>query len=214
MPVRLLIVDDHRVFGQGLAAVLRTEPGFEPYAISEPAEVSSQLTARRPDVVIMDVRFGEVSGIDLARQLTAAPEAPAVVMLTGYADLSTAISAIQAGAVGFLAKDASVEQVVTAVRAVLAGGSWLPADMLAELFESYPGPAEAPEQQLIQQLTAREREVLLLMVSGLDRTGIADRLCQSPHTARTHIRNVMVKLGCHSTMEVVALALRAGLRPE
>jgi DNA-binding NarL/FixJ family response regulator len=214
MPIRLLIVDDHRVFGQGLAAVLDAEPEFEPTAISQPDEVMNEVTTRRPDVVIMDVRLGEVSGIDLTRQLMAVPVPPAVVMLTAYSELATAISAIQAGAVGFVAKDASVEQILTAVRAVLASGSWLPAEMLSELIEAYPGPAEAPELKLIQQLTPREREVLILMVSGLDRNGIAKRLCQSPHTARTHVRNVTVKLNCHSALEVVAMALRAGLRPE
>ncbi len=214
MHVRLLIVDDHRVFGQGLAAVLDAEPEFEPTAISQPDRVISEVAARQPDVVIMDVRLGEVSGIDLTRQLMSEPAPPVVLMLTAYCELATAISAIQAGAVGFIAKDASVEQVVTAVRAVLANGCWLPAEMLSQLLDAYPGPAEAPEQKLIRQLTAREREVLMLMVSGLDRNGIAKRLCQSPHTARTHIRNVTVKLKCHSALEAVSVALRAGLRPE
>lgn len=214
MPIRLLIVDDHRVFGQGLEAVFGAEPDFEPSAISYPDQVISVVTARRPDVVIMDVRLGEVSGIDLTRQLMTMPAPPAVVVLTAYADVATVISAVQAGAVGFVAKDASVEQLVSAVRAALLGGSWLPAGLLGRLLADYPGPADAPQQKLIQQLTRREREVLGLMVSGLDRSGIAARLCQSPNTVRTHIRNVTVKLGCHSALEVVAVALRAGLRPE
>ena len=214
MPISLLIVDDHRVFAQGLEAVFGAEPDFEPTAISYPNQVIGAVTARRPDVVIMDVRLGDISGIDLTRQLMTMPAPPAVVMLTAYADVASVISAVQAGAVGFVAKEASLEQLVTAVWAVLNSGSWLPAEMLGTLLEAYPGPAKAPEQKLIQQLTAREREVLSLMVSGLDRNGIASRLRQSPNTVRTHIRNVTVKLDCHSALEAVAVALRAGLRPE
>lgn len=214
MPVSLLIVDDHRVFGQGLEAVFGAQPDFEPTAVSSPDQVIGVATARRPDVVIMDIRLGDVSGIDLTRQLMTMPAPPAVVVLTAYADVATMISAFQAGAVGFVAKNGSVEQLVSAVRAVLLGGSWLPAELLSGLLAAYPGPVELPEQKLIQQLTVREREVLGLMVSGLDRNGIASRLHQSPNTVRTHIRNVTVKLGCHSALEAVATALKAGLRPE
>jgi DNA-binding NarL/FixJ family response regulator len=214
MPVRLLIVDDHRVFGEGLEAVFGAEPDFEPTAISCASQVVGVVTACRPDAVIMDVRLGDVSGLDLTRQLMTIPAPPVVVVLTAYADVATVISALQAGARGFVAKNASVKQLVSAVRAALLGGSWLPAELLGELLTAYPGPAEAPQQKLIQQLTMREREVLGLMVSGLDRNGIAARLRQSPNTVRTHIRNVTVKLGCHSALEAVAVALRAGLRPE
>jgi DNA-binding NarL/FixJ family response regulator len=183
-------------------------------SISHPDQVIGVATARRPDVVIMDVRLGDVSGIDLTRQLMTLPTPPAVVVLTAYSDAATAIGAVQAGAAGFVTKDASVEQLVSAVRAALLGGSWLPTELLSQLLADYPGPAEAPQAKLIQQLTAREREVLSLMVSGLDRNGIAGRLRQSPNTVRTHIRNVTVKLGCHSALEAVAVALRAGLRPQ
>ena len=214
MPVRLLIVDDHRVFGQGLEAVLGAEPDFEPMSVSQPDQVIGVAAARRPDVVIMDIRLGAVSGIDLTRQLMTLPDPPVVVVLTAYSDAATVIGAVQAGAAGFVPKDASVEQLLSAVRAALSGGSWLPTELLSRLFAAWPAPAEAPQAKLIRQLTAREREVLSLMVSGLDRNGIAARLRQSPNTVRTHIRNVTVKLGCHSALEAVAVALRAGLRPQ
>jgi DNA-binding NarL/FixJ family response regulator len=212
MPTSLLIVDDHRVFAQGLEAVFAGEPDFEPMAISDPDQVLRVVAARRPDAVIMDVRLGEVSGVDLTRQLTALPFPPAVVVLTAYADVSLALEAIRAGAMGFVAKSASVEQVIGAVRAAVLGGSWLPPELVAKLVAEYPDPAGAP--QLIAQLTAREQQVLGLMVSGLDRAGIAARLHQSPNTVRTHIRNVIVKLDCHSAIEAVAVGLRAGLRPQ
>jgi DNA-binding NarL/FixJ family response regulator len=161
---------------------------------------------------MMDLRLGEVSGVDLTRQITALPSPPAVVVLTAYADIAAALDAVRAGAVGFVAKNASVEQVIGAARAAVLGGSWLPRELIRKLVAEYQDPVGAP--QLIAQLTAREHQVLSLMVSGLDRNGIAAKLHQSPNTVRTHIRNVIVKLGCHSAIEAVAVGLKAGLRPE
>lgn len=212
MTTTLLIVDDHRVFCQGLEAVFAGEPDFEPMAVSSPEHALLVVATSRPDAVIMDLRLGEVSGIDLTRQMTAMPFPPAIVVLTAYADVATALDAIRAGAVGFLAKNASVEQVISAVRAAVLGGSWVPHELLRKLVAGSPDPAGAP--QLIAQLTAREHQVLSLMVSGLDRNGIAAKLNQSPNTVRTHVRNLIVKLGCHSAIEAVAVGLRAGLRPE
>lgn len=212
MRTRLLIVDDHRVFGQGLEAVFGGEPDFEPMAISHADQALGVVMAYRPDAVIMDLRLGETSGVDLTRQITALPVPPVVVVLTAYAEIGTVLDAIRAGAVGFVAKNASVEQVICAVRAAVLGGSWLPCELLSKLVVGCSDPAGAP--QLIAQLTAREHQVLGLMVSGMDRSGIAAKLHQSPNTVRTHIRNVIVKLGCHSAIEAVAVGLRAGLRPE
>ena len=172
------------------------------------------VAAYHPDVVMMDVRLGGASGIDLTRELQALPDPAAVIVLTAYADVATMISAIQAGAAGFLAKHAPVEHVVSAIRAVLAGGSWLPRDLLGKLADACPRPSGAPQSSTIAELTPSEREVLSLLVSGLDRRDIARRLRQSPNTVRTHIRNINVKLRCHSALEAVAVALRAGLRPE
>jgi DNA-binding NarL/FixJ family response regulator len=215
MSIRLLIVDDHRVFCEGLEAVLSAEPGMEPLEpVSDPYRVIDIATAAKPDAVIMDVRLGRVSGIDLTAQLVTLPSAPLVVVLTAYPDAATAISAIRAGAVGFVAKYAAAEHVVAAVRAAVLGGTWLPAGLLHNMLAEVPDPPETPCRRLFDQLTAREQEVLALMVNGFDRQCIAGKLCQSPNTVRTHIHNVTAKLGCHSALEAVAVALRAGLRPE
>jgi DNA-binding NarL/FixJ family response regulator len=211
MRSKLLIVDDHRVFCQGLAAVFRAEPDFEPLTVSNPAQSLGVVASWQPDVVIMDLRLGEVSGTDIIEQMTALPFPPAIVALTAYADTAAALDAVRAGAVGFVSKNASVEQVIGAVRAAVLGGSWLPHELLSKLVAEYRDPVGVPP--LMAQLTAREQQVLGLMVSGLDRSGIAEKLNQSPNTVRTHIRNVIVKLNCHSAVEAVAVGLRAGLRP-
>ncbi len=213
MRTRLLIVDDHRVFSQGLEALFAAEPDFDPMVVTDPGQAHAVVAARKPDAVLMDVRLGNVSGIELTRRLTLLPSPPAIVVLTAYADACTAVQAIQAGAVGFVAKSASVEQVMSAVRAAVLGGAWLPASLLGKLVAGFRAPADEG-RQLIGQLTAREQEVLSLMVSGMDRNRIALQLHQSPNTVRTYIQNMTAKLGCHSAIELVAVGLRAGLRPQ
>jgi DNA-binding NarL/FixJ family response regulator len=214
-PVRLLIVDDHQVFAEGLEALFRAEPDFEPMPpVSDPGQVVGVARSRQPDAVIMDVQLGRGSGIELTAQLTALPAPPVVVVLTAYTDVATAIDALQAGATGFVSKDGPAEHIVTAVRAAALGGTWFPAGMLGMLLGAAASPLAEPFSQPLGQLTEREREVLRLMVSGLDRKGIAARLYRSPDTVKTHVRNIAAKLGTQSATEAVAVALSAGLRPE
>ena len=105
-PAKLLIVDDHQVFAEGLEAVFRAEPDFEPVAaITDPDQVVSAVMKHQPDAVIMDVHLGDVSGIDLTALLTSQPSPPVVVVLTAYSDAATAMSAIEAGAMGFVSKE-------------------------------------------------------------------------------------------------------------
>ena len=214
MATGVLIVDDHRVFAQGLEAIVGAQPGFTARCVSAPDQVVDAVTRDRPDVVIMDLRLGESSGLDLIRQLADLRVPPAVVVLTAYADAVSAMRAIRAGAMGFVAKDASIDQLICAVRSALLQGSWLPADLLANLLSALPLPVAEPYDEIASRLTARELDVLRLMVSGLDKRAIAERLSQSPNTVRTHVRNLTAKLGCHGALEVVAVALKAGLRPQ
>src|ERR1700730_8172908 len=176
MRSNLLLVDDHRVFCQGLEAVFRAEPDFEPLTVSNPAQALGIVLSCQADVVIMDLRLGEVSGVDLTKQMAALPLPPAIVVLTAYTDTATALDAIRAGAVGFVPKNASVEQVL--------GGSWLPHELLIKLVAEHQDPVVGAPQ-LIAQLTAREQQVLGLMVSGLDRNGIDEKVNQYAQTVRT-----------------------------
>jgi DNA-binding NarL/FixJ family response regulator len=139
---------------------------------------------------------------------------PVVVVLTAYSDAGTAADAIRAGAMGFVSKDGPAEHIVTAVRAAVLGGTWFPAGLLGVMLATAQDPLAEPFGQPLSQLTEREREVLRLMVSGLDRKSIATRLYRSPDTVKTHIRNIAAKLGTQSATEAVAVALSAGLRPE
>jgi DNA-binding NarL/FixJ family response regulator len=214
-PASLLIVDDHQVFAEGLEVLFRAEPDFGPVAaVSDPGQVIGAVRSQAPDVVIMDVHLGDGNGIGLTAQLMTQPAPPVVVMLTAYSDTATAADAIRAGAMGFVSKDGPAEHIVTAVRAAVLGGTWFPAGLLGVMLASARDPLADPFGQPLGQLTDREREVLRLMVSGLDRKSIATRLCRSPDTVKTHIRNIAAKLGTQSATEAVAVALDAGLRPE
>jgi DNA-binding NarL/FixJ family response regulator len=214
-PTKLLIVDDHQVFAEGLEALFRAQPDFEPLpAISDPDQVVGVVRSQQPDAVIMDVQLGDVNGIELTTAVMALPSPPVVVVLTAYSDVATAIGAIQAGAMGFVSKDGPADHVVTAVRAAVLGGTWFPAGLLAGMLANTENPLSEPFAPPLRQLTDREREVLRLMVSGLDRKTIATRLYRSPDTVKTHIRNIAAKLGTQSATEAVAVALSAGLRPE
>lgn len=219
MRTTLLIVVDHRVFSQGLQALFAGEPDFDPIAADSPRQAFDVMAARKPDAALMDVHLGNVSGIDLTRRVTTLPHRPAVTLLSACADIATAVEAIRAGAAGFVAKSATVDQVISAVRTAALGGIWLPAGLLGKLLGDFRAPAdddarEQRGQQLIGQLTPRERQVLSLLVSGMDRNRIASALHQSPNTVRTNIQNMTAKLRCHSAIEVVAVGLRAGLRPQ
>ena len=150
MTIRLLIVDDQRVFAEGLEAIFSAEPDFDLVtAISDPRQAVAASRARQPDVVLMDIQLGDVSGLDLTTQLRMLPAPPSVVVLTGYAGVANAIAAVQAGAVGFVPKHAPAEQVVAAVRAVAAGVSWMPAAMLSHAVAAVHGVQQTPLQQLM-----------------------------------------------------------------
>ena len=214
-PVKLLIVDDHKVFAQGLEAIFSAQPDFAPPAVvTDPDRVLGAVASGKPDVVIMDVLLGEISGIDLTAQLTAMPDPPAVVVLTAYADAMTAIGAVHAGATGFVPKDAPAEHVLCATRAAVQGGTWFPAELLARVLKPADSLSAGPTGQVFDRLTERELEVLTLIVSGLDKKCIAARLGLAPETVKTHMRKITSKLGTHSAVETVAVALKAGLRPE
>src|ERR1700733_2245709 len=158
-PIRLLIVDDHRVFAEGLESVFRSDPDFEPLpAVTDPDQVAEAVSVTRPDAVIMDVQLGEASGIELTAKITAEVDPPVVVVLTGYSDAATAIGAIQAGAMGFVSKDGPADHIVTAVRAAMLGGTWFPAGLLGLMLTTTDNAVAEPFAPSLGQLTDRERE--------------------------------------------------------
>ena len=211
--ISVLVVDDHAIFADALQARLAQEPGLRPVRAAYSAAHARALIDRDPpQVLLLDLALGPDSGLDLAEYVHTTQPACRTVMLTGVESSAEAIAALRRGVRGWLPKTVAVEDLVRAVRGVSRGDAWLSPELLGEVLpDLIAAPAPAPPDPLAV-LTVREREVLQCLVDGLNRTQVADRLHVSANTVRTHTQNVVAKLGVHSTLESVALALRSGMR--
>ncbi|MEV7278015.1 response regulator transcription factor [Streptomyces sp. NPDC093111] len=218
--IRVLVVDDHRIFAESLAAALAAEPDVDVIAAgSGPAALRcldrGAGEGRRFDVMLVDADLGGGDGIALVAGVREGRPGLRSVVLAEKDDAQRAALALQAGAWGWVAKDCSLQRLLAVVRGVLRDETHLPPALLTgvlrELTEARKHRTES--ERLVESLTPREREVLRCMVAGLGRKAVAERLFLSPHTVRTHMQNVLGKLGVHSTLAAVALARRAGVGP-
>ncbi|MEU9857460.1 response regulator transcription factor [Streptomyces sp. NPDC047974] len=232
--IRVLVVDDHRVFAESLAAALAAEPDVDVAAAGTgPAAMRcldrGVAEGRRFDVLLVDADLGVlpaavppppegepvVDGISLVAGVRKAQPAVRTVVLAEKDDARRAALALQAGASGWVAKDSSLQRLLAVVRGVLRDETHLPPALLTGVLRELTAARRhrTESERLVESLTPREREVLRCMVAGLGRKAVAERLFLSPHTVRTHMQNVLGKLGVHSTLAAVALARRAGVGP-
>ncbi|MEV5824233.1 response regulator transcription factor [Spirillospora sp. NPDC052242] len=210
-PIRVLIVDDHALFAEALAARLGREPDLVILPVAADARRALALAAtERPQVVVLDMTLGAESGLDVLDRLRESHPDVRVVVLTAMSELDVLVQAVRRGAVGWLSKTESAELVARVIRSAARQGGWIPPDVLGEVLRRLVGGAE---EERLPELTPREREVLQCMVDGLGRAEIADRLGLSANTVRTHTQNLLAKLGMHSALEAITLAMRAGMRP-
>ncbi|MFD7080141.1 MULTISPECIES: response regulator [unclassified Streptomyces] len=200
MTIRLLLADDHPVVRAGLRAVLDTEPDFAVVAEAATAERAVELAASEPvDVVLMDLQFGTgMHGSAATAAITARPGAPRVLVLTTYDTDADILAAVEAGASGYLLKDAPPEELAAAVRTAAAGQSALAPAVALRLMDRMRTPAEA--------LTKRELEVLQLVADGLSNQQISKKLFLSQATVKSHLVHVYAKLGVDSRTSAVAAA--------
>ncbi|MFI6766170.1 response regulator [Streptomyces sp. NPDC050355] len=203
--IRLLLADDHPVVRAGLRAVLETEPDFEVVADVATAEQAVELAAGRDlDVVLMDLQFGgRMLGSQATAAITARPDAPRVLVLTTYDTDADILAAIEAGATGYLLKDAPPEELAAAVRTAAAGKSALAPTIALRLMDRMRTPATA--------LSRRETEVLQLVADGLSNAAISKRLFLSQATVKSHLVHIYAKLGVDSRTSAVAAATAQGL---
>ncbi len=211
---QVVIVDEEETVIDSIAGVL-SAAGWGP--ITSATSASDGITAverTRPDVLIVDLRLGTDDGLQVLHRLRGLRDPPAIVVLTQLATVDNAVASVRAGARAFVPKRTSPRELLTAVSAVAHGGGWMPEQLLGGVLTALLEPAPPTEwQSLVDGLTPREREVLDLMVAGYDRPSIARQLHISLNTARTHTKNILSKLGVHSSLEAVSVALRAGVRP-
>jgi two-component system, NarL family, response regulator LiaR len=213
--VRVLLVDDHDVFRHGLAQLL-SDDGLTVLGEASGGEAGVRLAAElRPDVVLMDLSMPGMSGVEATRAICAAPEPARVVVLTLSDDDATMLEALLAGAAGYVLKDASLEQIVAAVRAAAAGDAVIPPrvapELLRRLRAGEPVRAAASDGDGAVELSERELEVLRLIVEGRDNAAIAAELFISPNTVKSHVASIFVKLGVENRLQASVQALRRGL---
>jgi DNA-binding NarL/FixJ family response regulator len=211
--IRVLIADDQELVRAGFRAILEVEEGVE--VVGEAVDGAEAVTSARalgPDVVLMDVRMPGIDGIEATRRLLRDGDAPRVLMLTTF-DLDEYVyAAMKAGASGFLLKDAPRDQLVGAVRTVAAGDALLAPALVRRLVEDFvrrPAPGSRPTA--LDELTARELEVLLLIARGLSNAEIAAELVLSEATVRTHVTHILAKLDLRDRVQAVVLAYETGL---
>jgi DNA-binding NarL/FixJ family response regulator len=214
--IRVLLADDQRLVRHGIRMILRAEPGLEVVGEAGDGEEAAELSLRlRPDVVLMDVRMPRMNGIDATRRIVAAPEPrPRVLVLTTF-DLDEYVyDALRAGASGFLLKDAPEEHLVTSIRVVAEGGALLDPAVTRRLIERFvaEGPrSQTPAAAGLDELTARESEVLAQLARGLSNSEIAAELVVSDATVKTHVARVLGKLGLRDRTQAVVFAYESGL---
>jgi DNA-binding NarL/FixJ family response regulator len=206
--VRVLVVDDHQMFAASLAQALQAEPDL--HVVGQATSISEArdlVASTAPDVVLLDHRLPDGDGVAAIGDLRGIRPAAKIVVLTATASDRVLVAAMEAGAAGFIAKTQRLDDVIAGVRAAAQGESVVSAKLLTRLLprlqrQSGGGPAD---------LTEREREILDLLARGLSNADIARELTISVHTVRNHVANLSAKLGAHSKLEVLAIAVRRGL---
>jgi NarL family two-component system response regulator LiaR len=208
-PIRVLLVDDHTMVRRGLATFLKVFDDLELVGEAASGEAAIELCGQvLPDVILMDLMMPDMDGATATRLIRQKFLKVQVVALTSFKEEQVVKNALRAGAIGYLLKDVSADELAWAIRAAHSGRAILSPEVaraLANDANQTPVPG--------QDLTERERAVLALMVEGLNNTQIAGRLVVSPSTIKTHVSHILSKLGVASRTEAVALAMRHRLFP-
>ncbi|MFI6473771.1 response regulator [Streptomyces sp. NPDC050516] len=212
MTIRVVVADDQELVRSGFALILDVQPDIEVVAeVGDGAQAVDAVRRLAPDVALLDIRMPHLDGIEACRAISAA-SACRTVMLTTFDSDEYVYEALHAGASGFLLKDVRRDDLVHAVRVVAAGDALLAPSVARRLIAEYTSrPAAPARSDRLDALTARERETLLLLGRGLSNAEIAAELTVSEHTVKTHVGNVLAKLGLRDRVQAVICAYETGL---
>jgi DNA-binding NarL/FixJ family response regulator len=207
--IAVLLVDDQDLVRSGLRRILRRKDGFAVVAeFADGDEVPAAVARHRPDVVVMDLRMRRVDGIEATRRLAGGPP---VLALTTFNEDELLSGALRAGAAGFVLKDSSAEELIRAVRAVANGDSYLDPAVTSRVLNTYRKAAPEKHGNDIAELTTRELDVLTLIGKGLSNSEIADELCISGVTVKSHIGRIFVKLDLRDRAAAIVYAYDNGI---
>jgi NarL family two-component system response regulator LiaR len=209
-PIRVMIVDDHGMVRRGLGTILNVRADLELVCeASSGAEALDLCQRSQPDVILMDLVMPEMGGAEATRLIREQCEDVQVIALTSFQEKELVREALQAGAIGYLLKNVTAEDLAAAIREAHAGRSTLAPEAIQALIQAEPqSSAQAADLAETYGLTPREREVLALMVEGLSNPEIAERLIVSRSTAKAHVSNILSKLGVSNRAEAISLALQ------
>lgn len=212
MSLRILLVDDHKVMRDGLRAIIARENVVDVVGEADNG-LSAVHLARKlsPDVVVMDIGMQDMNGIEATREIRSSCPDVKVVALSTYSDKRYVLNMLEAGAQGYVLKDSASSELLTAIRVVAEGQSYLSPPITSTVVQSYTTKQDQKECTAYSELGAREREVLQLLAEGRTSREIATLLHISPRTVETHRRNIMRKLAIHSIAELTKYAIREGL---
>ncbi len=212
-PIRVLVVDDHQMFAETLHAFLDRAPRMRVVGLAGTAQDALRIAAiHRPDVALVDFQLPDLSGVEVTRRLKALDAEVQVVIITAFTDPEVIAKAVEAGACGFVPKTQSVERVVHVIRSAAAGELVLPEGDFRRLVTRLAGARQRRSGgEPTRRLSEREVSVLQSIASGNSVDEVAQSLYISPLTVRSHLRNIVVKLGARSRLDAVTMALREGL---
>ena len=208
-PVRILIADDHEVVRIGLASLLDRQAGFSVVGEARSGDEAVRVARQtRPDVVVMDIRMPNGSGIDACRTITSELAGTPVIMLTSYADADALFAAIDAGASGYVLKRVGSTELVDAVRTVAAGGSLLDPGVTRSVLDRLRNASRLEEAGAFADLTEQERRVLSRVANGESNRDIAEHMGLAEKTVRNYVSNILAKLGLASRSQAATYAIR------
>lgn len=212
--IRVLLVDDHTLFRQGIASVLRAEPGFEVAGeAGDGAEALAKAPAVRPDVILMDVRMPKMSGLEATRRILATLPNVKILMLTMSEDEDAVFEAVKGGAQGYLLKTIEPADLFDALRGVVRGEAPMSSGLAAKLLREFARRAQQPPEPAPSRtkLGPREQEILALVADGKTNKDIATALALAENTVKSHVKNILEKLHLENRVQAAVFAVREDL---
>jgi two-component system response regulator NreC len=214
MSMTLLLADDHQIVREGLAALLNAVPGFRVVGqAADGPEAVRQAERLQPDVLVLDLMLKGLNGLEVARRVRRRGHRTQIIMLSMHRDEAYVLASLEAGAGGYVLKEAGADELAQGIRAVAAGKRYLSPPLSEPALGAYTRKAAGEPLDPFHTLTAREREVLQMTAEGQSGIEIAERLFISPRTVESHRANLMRKLGLRNLKDVVRYAVQKGVLP-